>query len=276
MRLCVLGSGSSGNCVFVQAGETRILIDAGLSGRETSRRLEEINVDIADIQAICLTHEHSDHVSGLGALYSRHQIRIYANSGTKDALCRRNPYDNFDWNIFTTGSSGFKIGELKIEPFSVPHDASEPVGFVLTGQKARVGVVTDLGISTNLVRERLRDCQVIVLEANHDEQLLANSQRPEFLKQRIRGRHGHLSNHSAAEMLKEIACENLQQVFLAHISSECNKAELAHQTVAQALTDCGLHHVKIQITFPDRISEIWHAGTLCKSTILTPSKALAT
>lgn len=264
MQLCVLASGSSGNCIYVRAGATKILIDAGLSGRETERRLDQIGVQPDEIQAICLTHEHSDHVAGLPVLYSRHQMALYANRGTVDALQRDERRSGLAWNVFTTGAP-FRIGDLQIEPFAVSHDAYEPVGFILANNGVRVGVVTDIGVSTHLVRERLRGCRMVVLESNHDEEMLSAARRPESLKQRIRGRQGHLSNQHAAEMLVEIAGDELEQVFLAHISADCNLPELAVHTVGNVLAEHGLQQVRIKMTFADRISEMWcanaHAGS---------------
>lgn len=264
MQLCVLASGSSGNCIYVRAGATKILIDAGLSGRETERRLDQIGVHPDEIQAICLTHEHSDHVAGLPVLHSRHQMALYANRGTVDALRRDERRSGLAWNVFTTGAP-FHIGDLRIEPFAVSHDAYEPVGFILANNGVRVGVVTDIGVSTHLVRERLRGCRMVVLESNHDEEMLSAARRPESLKQRIRGRQGHLSNQHAAEMLVEIAGNELEQVFLAHISADCNLPELAVHTVGNILAEHGLQQVRIKMTFADRISEMWcanaHAGS---------------
>lgn len=261
MELCVLSSGSSGNCILVQSGATKILIDAGLSGRETERRLAAINVAPNEIQGICLTHEHGDHVAGLRVLHSRYNIKLYANSGTAQALRRLPRFANLPWNIFTTGSK-FQIGEVCIEPFAVSHDAYEPVGFIAHNSHVRAGIVTDIGVGTHLVRERLRGCHALVIESNHDEQMLIDSKRPEYLKQRIRSRQGHLSNRLAGELLAEIADANLQQVFLAHISSDCNQPELAISTVNRILTDRGLAKVRLTLTSADKISEIWRAETL--------------
>lgn len=270
MQLCVLGSGSSGNCIYIQAGATKILIDAGLSGRETERRLEQIGIQPGEIQAICLTHEHSDHVAGLPVLYSRHHMALYANRGTVDALQRDERRGGLAWNIFTTGAP-FRIGELQIEPFAVSHDAYEPVGFILTGAGTRAGVVTDIGVGTHLVRERLRGCRVVVLESNHDEEMLSDARRPEYLKQRIRGRQGHLSNRHAAEMLAEIGSAGLEQVFLAHISADCNLPELAVHTVGNILAEHGLQQVRVTTTFADRVSEMWRAGVPAGSAPATPA-----
>lgn len=256
LRACVLGSGSSGNCTYIGSGGTSILIDAGLSGRETKQRLDQIGIPIAEVRGICLSHEHNDHTSGLRVLHRRHQIPIYANSGTVEAMGRDARFADLQWRVFTTGSA-FEIGELRVEPFSVSHDAYEPVGFVVSSGRARVGVVTDMGVVTTLVRERLRGCQAVVIEANHDEQMLMDAERPWSLKQRIMGRQGHLSNQRAAEMLAEIAGAELRQVFLAHISRDCNRHELALEAARHTLAGVGHSQVAVSCTFPDRVSDVW-------------------
>ena len=256
LRTCILGSGSSGNCTFVGSGSTRILIDAGLSAREIERRLVQVEVDPATIQGICVSHEHQDHTAGLRVLHTRYGIPIYANSGTIGGLARDEKLSTIPWKVFTTGMP-FALGDLTIEPFSVPHDAYDPVGFVIACADARIGVVTDMGISTALIRERLRRCQAIVVEANHDEQMLRDAQRPWHLKQRIMGRQGHLSNQNAAKMIADIASPTLKQVFLAHLSEECNRPDLARDTTCDSLMTSGHSHVKVSLTYPDRISEVW-------------------
>jgi phosphoribosyl 1,2-cyclic phosphodiesterase len=256
LKTCILGSGSSGNCTYVASGTTAILIDAGLSARKIERRLEQIGVGVGEIKGICVSHEHSDHTAGLRVLHSRHGIPIYANSGTIEAVRRDEKLKELPCRIFTTGQP-FVVGDLQIEPFSVPHDAYDPVGFVVACGEARVGVVTDMGVSTSLIRERLRTCNAVVVEANHDEQMLRDAQRPWHLKQRISGRQGHLSNQGAARMLSEIASPRLLQVFLAHLSEECNRQDLAYKTTSDTLIASGHTHVKVSLTFQDRISEVW-------------------
>lgn len=256
LRTCILGSGSSGNCTYVASDSTAVLVDAGLSAREIERRLEQIGVRAAGIQGICVSHEHSDHTAGLRVLQSRHGMPIYANSATREAVCRDEKMQGLSWRVFETGQP-FAVGDLSIEPFTVPHDAYDPVGFVVACGEARVGIVTDMGVPTSLVRERLRTCQAVVIEANHDEQMLKDAQRPWHLKQRISGRQGHLSNQVAAKMLCEIASPRLAQVFLAHLSEECNRQDLAYKTTSDTLIASGHAHVKVSLTFPDRISEVW-------------------
>lgn len=256
MKICVLASGSSGNCIYVGAGSTRLLIDAGLSGRETAHRLAQIGVKPSAITAVCLTHEHSDHIAGLAVLHARHGLPLYANAGTIEALQRDEKMRGLAWNVFTTGSP-FQVGELLLEPFSVSHDAYEPVGFIVASGAVRIGVATDVGVITHLVRERLRHCRALVIESNHDERLLADARRPWLLKQRIAGRQGHLSNEHAAELIGEISGPGLSQVFLSHLSADCNRPELALRAAQAALGRLGHGHVRVCLTFPDRASQVW-------------------
>lgn len=256
LRLCVLGSSSSGNCTYVASSRTAILIDAGFSGRETLRRLAEIGVDPGTISAICVTHEHSDHTAGLSALHRGGKVALYANSGTIQGVTARSGEGRLAWNVFSTGSP-FEIGDLRIEPFSVPHDAYDPVGFVVVCDGCRVGVVTDMGMVTGLIRERLRSCNAIVIEANHDELLLKNADRPWHLKQRIFSRQGHLSNEHAGDVIADIAGPHLSAVFLAHLSDQCNRPELAVSAMSEALKKKGIAHISIKLTTKDRVSEVW-------------------
>lgn len=253
LQLCVLASGSTGNCTWVASKSTAILIDAGLSARQTAHRLEEAGGSIEHVQAVCVSHEHGDHTVGLRVLHRRHGIPLYANAGTVDALSRAPELAALPWKLFSTGYA-FSIGDLTVEPFSVPHDALDPVGFIVSNGRARVGVVTDMGMVTSLIRERLRTCQALVIESNHDDLLLQNAARPWSLKQRIRGRQGHLSNQSAARLLRDIATPALQQVFLAHLSEDCNRHDLALDSALQALTEAGCPHVTVCVARPDQVS----------------------
>lgn len=256
MKICVLASGSSGNCIYAGAESTHVLIDAGMSGRETLNRLEQVGVKLSAIAAVCLTHEHGDHIVGLGVLHARHGIPLYANAGTIEAVRMDEKFRGLAWHVFSTGSI-FQIGNLTFDPFAVSHDAYEPVGFIVTSGPVRVGVVTDIGVSTHLVRERLKHCRALIIESNHDERLLADARRPWSLKQRIAGRQGHLSNQHAAELIAEIAGPDLSHVFLSHLSAECNRPELALKTTQTALSRHGHAHVRVSLTYPDRISEVW-------------------
>ncbi|MCU0858551.1 MAG: MBL fold metallo-hydrolase [Pontiellaceae bacterium] len=255
LKVCVLGSGSSGNCTFVGTGKTRILIDAGLSARKTAERLEQIGERAEEIDAICVSHEHGDHIAGIRVFQKNHGTAVYANGGTLEAMLNDLKQEGLTCRRFTTGSA-FGIGDLTVEPFSVPHDAYEPVGFIIRSGGFSVGIATDLGIVTHLVREKLRTCRVIVIEANHDEALLHEADRPWSLKQRIRGNQGHLSNRAAAALMAEIAGDGLEHLFLAHLSSDCNSPDHARKTVETMLAEAGHAHIAVRLTCADCVSEI--------------------
>ncbi len=259
LQVCVLGSGSSGNCTYVGSSAGGILIDAGLSYKETELRLKAAGIVPGMVQAVCVTHEHDDHVSSLGVIYRRLGVPLYANAGTINAIESREKFQGLPWNVFTNGAS-FEIGGLRIEPFSVPHDAYDPVGFVVESGGARAGVVTDMGTATELIRDRLKSCDVIVVECNHDKDLLRDSSRPWFLKQRIQGRQGHLSNDQTVEFLCQTAGPHTRAVYLAHLSSDCNRPEAALGYVKQALVDAGFSSIKVNLTYPDRVSEVFDLG----------------
>ncbi len=255
LEICVLASGSSGNCIFVRSATTRILIDAGISCRRVAGCLEQIGEKLEGVNAVCVTHEHGDHHRALAVLHRRTGVGLYANHGTVEALSLDIRMRDLPWNIFQTGVP-FQIGDITIEPFPIPHDSYEPVGMVLRSGGAAAGIATDIGIPTAQLCERLKGCQVLVLESNHDEDMLRNSTRPWKLKQRISGRHGHLSNNQAAEILLQVAGKGLHTVLLAHLSNECNLPHLAENVVRRILGDNGHAQIKINMTYPDRISAL--------------------
>jgi phosphoribosyl 1,2-cyclic phosphodiesterase len=256
LKICVLASGSKGNCTYLASETTSILIDAGVSRKQIVDRLRQIDVDITDIDGICVTHEHSDHVSGLDVLVRNHPLPLYGNRGTVEALFHKMKKRQLHWNIFTNGCE-FDIGDLQIEAFSVPHDAYDPVGFHVTCGDVRVAICTDLGLPTALIRQRLKNCHAVILESNHDEHLLQQSSRPWSLKQRVLGRQGHLSNAQAGDVIREIAHDELQQVFLAHLSEECNQGDLALSTAHEHLAETPYKQAKVSLTYADQISECW-------------------
>jgi len=255
MKLCVLASGSSGNCTFISTGTTRILIDAGLSAKKTTERLAEIGERVEELDAICVTHEHGDHIAGLRVLQKKHGIAVYANAGTLDGIRSAKQGGAVECRQFTTGSK-FEIGNLALEPFSIPHDAYEPVGFVLRSGTHSVGLATDVGIVTNLLREKLRECHVVVIEANHDEELLHAAARPWSLKQRILSNQGHLSNRASAGLIAEVAGEGLKHLFLAHLSADCNSPTHARRTFETVLAKAGHDHVRVYLTRASGVSEV--------------------
>ncbi len=219
-------------------------------------RINLAGIEPQTLRGILVSHEHTDHVAGVSVLSRRHGIPLYANSGTIDGIERNPRMRTLQWNRFMTGTA-FSIDDLTIEPFSVPHDCYDPVGFVIHTNGMRVGVVTDMGMTTTLIRERLRQCHALVVESNHDERLLMESDRPWTLKQRIRGSQGHLSNQHAAELIRDVAGPELHHVFLAHLSAECNLPEKALECTRQSLAEKGMSHVAVHCARQDQPSNIW-------------------
>lgn len=231
----VLASGSSGNCVFVSSGSTNILFDAGLSGKEIEKRMAVIGKNTADISAIVISHEHNDHIKGAGVLSRRYNIPVYGTPKTIEhsQSCVKKLYET---KFFNSGTPFF-IDEVRINPFSISHDAADPCGFTIKSSGSKLGIATDLGISTHLVKARLQNCTGIILEANHDPELLASGPYPWPLKQRVKSRSGHLSNQEARDLLGEILNKNLKNIVLGHLSMENNCPHLALETVSQAIKE---------------------------------------
>lgn len=238
MRFCILGSGSSGNCALLQTPRARVLIDAGFSARRTAELLAGVGESLAGIDAIFITHEHNDHAHALVGLAKHAGIKVFANHATARAVQGRLRHTP-EWRFFETGTQ-FDFLDLRVESFSVPHDAQEPVGFLFThngnnGDAAAdaggcgahsVAWLTDLGYAPAHVHERIRKAEVLVVEANHcSEMLHADTKRPWSLKQRISGRHGHLSNRAVRELLEGVESPAWRQIYLTHLSRECNSAE---------------------------------------------------
>jgi phosphoribosyl 1,2-cyclic phosphodiesterase len=226
----VLASGSKGNAVLVCSQKTRILVDAGLSGSELVRRLEQAGHSARQLDALIVTHEHQDHVRGIGVLSRRFNVPVYCNRGTLENLPLQIG-ELAHTQLFQTGHP-YRIGDLLIHPFAVSHDARDPAGMTIENDGCRLGMCTDLGIVTQLVRQRLQGCRGLLLEANHDPELLINGPYPWHLKQRIRGRHGHLSNTDTYELLRELFHEGLRVVVLAHLSEINNRPELVLEALA--------------------------------------------
>lgn len=229
----VLASGSSGNSIFVKCENTSILIDSGLSGKELEKRLTIIGEDAKDLKAIIISHEHTDHIKGAGILSRRYKIPVYGNKRTM-AASEPSIKKTFETRFFESGTPFF-IDKIRINPFSISHDAADPCGFTIRTDRSKLGIATDLGIATALVKTRLKNCTGLVLEANHDPFLLESGPYPWSLKQRIKGRSGHLSNEEARDLLGEIAGNNLKNIILGHLSRENNCPDKAVFTVSQAL-----------------------------------------
>ena len=232
---CPLASGSKGNCIYFGTKETKILIDAGISGMATKKKLEEIDVDLKEIQAIVISHEHTDHIDGLKTLAFRYGIPVFANSDTAKGI-----YSTLglcpQFKIFTTGEK-FTIGDIDIHPFSIQHDTADPVAFTLKANGFKIGICTDLGFPTTLVRSHLKECDYLMVEANHEPSMVHASSRPQIYKQRVLGRSGHLSNEECALLLSEVMGENLKHIHLAHLSQECNAEATALEVVKKKIGD---------------------------------------
>lgn len=228
----MLASGSGGNAVLVRSGDDGVLLDAGLTCRETLRRLHEAGVGVTPVDALFLSHGHNDHVSGALAVARRLKLPVYASRGT--AREARSLAALPELSLFRCYEA-VEVGELTVCPFPVPHDADEPVGFTVTDGRVRVGVATDLGSVTLAVLEALAQCDVVVIESNHDSQMLASGPYPAFLKRRIMGPHGHLSNDDACALIDSVYHAGLRHLVLAHLSRTNNTPELSRETALRAL-----------------------------------------
>ena len=238
LALCALASGSRGNAIYLAAGRNALLIDAGLSGREIETRLRRQNLDPHDLKAILVTHEHSDHIRGVGILARRFDLPVYMTAPTYQAaqdVIGRLPACHY----FEPGTD-FSLADFHIHPFALSHDAVDPVGFTFSRNGSRIGLATDLGIVTGLVEERLKRCDLLLIEANHDTAMLAAGPYPWHLKQRIQSRCGHLSNGETGKLLRKLAHPKLRQIILGHLSDTNNSPQMAHQTVERALASLAI------------------------------------
>lgn len=247
VKFTILGSGSGGNCAYLETPGARLLIDAGFSGKQIRERLASIGRSPETLTGILVTHEHGDHIQGLGVISRKLDVPVYCNRLTREAAeaslgCRLKSV------LFQTGAV-FEIGDVTIETFSVPHDAQDPVGFLFRTAGGNVGFLTDLGHATKLVLERVRPAHALVLEANHDLKLLQQDiKRPWSTKQRILSRHGHLSNDAAADVAAEVVSSTLSHIYLGHLSRDCNRPELAYDAVCGRLRSLGATHVRLENT----------------------------
>lgn len=234
MECATLFSGSSGNCIYVGTEKTKVLVDAGFSGKRIVQALGEINIDIKEIQALMVTHEHIDHIKGLGVLSRRYDIPIYASPKTWQELTCIGEIADYNRREY---EYGLEIGDLKVEFFKTCHDAVQPVGMVFCHRDGQVGIATDTGCITTGIKKVLSGAEAIIFEANHDEQMLVKGPYPFHLKKRIAGDQGHLSNSVAGKALTEIITGNTQHVLLAHLSEVNNTPNIAFRAVAAALDE---------------------------------------
>jgi phosphoribosyl 1,2-cyclic phosphodiesterase len=248
---CPLASGSKGNSVFFGTGKTSLLIDAGLNVKNIQKRLEEIKVDLRDIDAILISHEHSDHILGLSSLALKYKIPIFANSDTASAI-HEILGEAPKFKIFSTGET-FEFGDVEIHPFSIQHDTLDPVAFTIKTSALKMGFCTDLGFATTLVKNNLKNCDYLYVEANHQTAMVDICNRSLVYKQRVLGRQGHLSNEQCGNLVAEIAHKGLKHIHLAHLSQECNRPELALEIVGDKLKKTGFA-IDLSIAYQEKIS----------------------
>lgn len=242
MRLCSIASGSSGNCIYVGSDATHLLVDVGISGKKAEAGLNSLGLTGGDIDGILVTHEHSDHIAGLGVLCRKYEIPIFATKGTIQAILKNGgknaPEPSFFHEI--EADSKLIIKDLAVSPMRISHDAAEPVAYRIGYGAKRVAVCTDLGVYNDYTVECLKGMDALLLEANHDVNMLQVGPYPYYLKQRILGNKGHLSNENAGRLLSRILHDNLKAIVLGHLSKENNMPELAYESVRMEITlgDC--------------------------------------
>lgn len=236
MKFCALASGSSGNCIYVGHQNTAVLVDAGISGKKIEEGLTNVGIQPADINAILITHDHTDHTQGAAVFATRYGIPIYGTAGTLEYIaknaCKRLAGDRL--NVIRADED-FEIGDIRVSPFKTSHDAIDPVGYCLSAGGRKLGMATDLGVYTDYTIEKLADSDALYLEANHDVNMLMLGRYPYSLKQRVHSEKGHLSNDDCGELVSKLRTPKLHTVVLAHVSKENNFEELAYETVRLAL-----------------------------------------
>lgn len=269
LKFSVLASGSTGNSIYVGTKTSNILIDAGLSGKKIEKSLQTIGLTTSEIDGIFVTHEHEDHIKGLGVLARKYNIPVYANKKTFDNLPKSVGLIDDNLKKFFETSKLVNLGSLKIESFAISHDAAEPVGYIIRENDFKLSIVTDLGYVSSTIKDKIKGSDAYIFETNHDIGLLRMSSYPWHIKQRILSDVGHLSNEESGETLAEIITDNTQKVFLAHLSRENNLQELARLTVKNILEDYGIteQDVKILDTYPDKPTNLEY---------LTPKKEIIT
>lgn len=260
VSFCSLASGSSGNCHLINDGKDFILIDAGLSGRQIENKLKEVGVDPRSVSAILVSHEHSDHLCGVGILSRRYNIPIYANTGTWKAM--ESKIGNIkEENIkYFISNENFSIGNFNIRPYRISHDASEPVGFSIHKDHVKISIATDLGYINEEIIDEIGGSDLVVLESNHDEEMLKAGSYPYPLKRRVLSNVGHLSNESAGNAIVDLVNKNVKSVLLAHLSKENNFPELAIATVKNILESKKIiigKDIELGLLHRDRVSNVY-------------------
>lgn len=256
MQAHVLASGSTGNATLLQFDKTNLLVDAGISARRIKNSLADLRVNVEDIDGVLITHEHRDHVAGLPTLIKKYRLPVYARPAAWDAMyCRDVLPEECRFSL----NESLDIGNVKIEPFSISHDAADPVGFSLYSGSVKCSMATDFGFATDTVKNALKESDVIVLESNHDIDMLRTGTYPWYLKRRIMSNRGHLSNMDAGWLLARLDKKARSKVFLAHLSQQNNRPELAEATVSSILQEQGCQlgaEVELKLTYPSRTASL--------------------
>ena len=249
MLFSVLASGSKGNACYVEADNTKILIDAGISCRELIKRLDIGGVSLNDLDAIILTHDHHDHIKGAGPISRRFDVPVYCNNPTMLGSSRA--LGKIKTHIAIETGNTVTIGDLEVETFSKPHDAADPIGLVISSNHSRLGILTDAGECTEVIEDHLKGCTAVLLEFNHDIDMLDNGPYPFYLKKRIKSSMGHLSNLEAADFLKRLAHDRLDHIILAHLSEINNSPEKAIREAKKTLMEIGMGRVAVHVSYQD-------------------------
>lgn len=263
LKFCSLASGSSGNCQYIASEEASLLIDAGLSGKRIAEAIENIGEEIKNVRGILVTHEHNDHIKGIGILSRRFNIPIYANNNTWEEMKGKiGKVDEENIRYFQTGEE-FYIEDIKVKPYGISHDASEPVAFSFFGEHAKVSIVTDTGYVDETVKREIKGSDLLMLESNHDVEMLKMGRYPWYLKKRVMGDKGHISNETAGEVIAEMMEGEMPitNVLLGHLSKENNFPELAFETVKNILEERKIKigiDINVDLTYRDRVSNIYH------------------
>jgi len=260
IKFCSLFSGSSGNSLFITDGKTRILIDAGITGIRIRKALESIGENPMDLDALVVTHEHSDHTKCAGVITRRYGIPVYATKGTWDGMSRYIGPVNEANVMHISANTDFQIKTIKVHPFSIPHDARDPVGFSFFSDDKKITVATDIGIMNDLIFENIKNSDLVMLESNHDIEMLDNGNYPYYLKKRIRSDHGHLCNEMAGKTIAALAEQGAKRFVIGHLSHENNSPEVAFQTVASHISGNGYtigESIELYVARRDETSQVF-------------------
>ncbi|SHJ93146.1 MBL fold metallo-hydrolase [Paramaledivibacter caminithermalis] len=260
-EFCSLASGSSGNCQYVGSKDTKLLVDAGLTGKYIIEALNNIDIKAGTIDGLLITHEHTDHIKGVGVLMRKFDIPLYVNKKTWDAMKGKiGSIEGKDIRLFND-CDPFFVGDIKVNPYNISHDASNPVGYSFVYDDSKISIATDLGCVTNEIIDEIKDSDLLVIESNHDVEMVKFGRYPWFLKKRILGDNGHLSNETAGNIITEVVKKGkVKHVLLAHLSKENNFPELAYETVKNIVEEnkikVGLD-INIDLTYRNRVGRLY-------------------